>query len=92
MTYYIIEHPTRGTLRDLEETASGRVGRFSTTGSRNDPERTMQFPTVERAIMALHALGQRSNGCVVRASTGKERGMADWASSWPQVFPEDRRA
>lgn len=29
LTYYIIEHPTKGVLMSMEETDGGKVGRFS---------------------------------------------------------------
>lgn len=93
MLYYIVEHPTRGTLRDLEDRNGGYRGTFSITGSRNDPDRTMRFPTVEAAVRAVRGLeGNRGDGCQVRASEGREKGMAAWASSWPACWPVDRRA
>ena len=44
--YYILEHPTRGVLKDLEWNDAGtKQGRFSPTGMRGD-ESCMRFTTV----------------------------------------------
>lgn len=46
MENYIIEHPTRGTLKFF--VSENEFG-FSTTGLRNDPDKTMQFHNLSEA-------------------------------------------
>lgn len=49
-TYYILEHPTRGTLMELDsELKAG--GRFSWSGKRTD-EGVMRFRSVQSAMNA----------------------------------------
>ncbi len=59
---FIIEHPTRGTLKFC---VSGEEFGFSTTGMRNDPNKTEQFFSVgeaERIRAKLPAkIGQQCN-------------------------------
>jgi hypothetical protein len=51
---YIIEHPRRGCLREFEHDYDGSVkARFTTTGARNDPDKTMIMPTFTEALRAL---------------------------------------
>lgn len=50
----IIEHPTRGTLRPDSVPGIGEW-HWSSTGARNDPDKTWLFPTVERA-RKVHAM------------------------------------
>ena len=56
MTYYIVEHPTRGTLRDLETTDAGRTGRFSHSGLRSDEDKAMRFNSITDAQVAIGKL------------------------------------
>ena len=50
----IIEHPRRGTLRDLElDYDHQEKARFSLTGARNDPEKTKQFKSLREAFETL---------------------------------------
>lgn len=56
---YIIEHPTRGTLRDMEFDTWPYVRAtptFSRTGSRSDPEATVQFLTLADAKTARNKI------------------------------------
>lgn len=48
MTFFIIEHPTRGTFREWDSYED--KPRFSWSGARNDPEKAQQFLTLEKAI------------------------------------------
>ena len=69
MTYFIIEHPRQGTLKDLEETDSGLVGRFSITGMRNDQWKAMRFNTIREACHARNRITRPSaSECQVRRS------------------------
>lgn len=75
--YYIVEHPTRGTLKELDtDTTSG--GRFSWSGQRSDAELAIQFPTVEAADRARDRLTDRiANECnILRAPV--EKGEVEW--------------
>lgn len=80
--FYIIEHPTKGVLRDLEETDSGRVGRWARDGYRGQ-EDLVRFPTIERAVAARAKI---TNGnpadCQVRYS---EFNPDNYLGAWPVV-------
>jgi hypothetical protein len=53
----IIEHPRRGTLRDLElDIDHQEKARFSTSGSRNDPKKTKQFSSLREAFATLQKI------------------------------------
>jgi len=55
--YFIIEHPRRGTLRDLElDIDYQEKARFSLTGSRNDPEKTKIFYSLLEAFQTLEKI------------------------------------
>lgn len=55
--YCIIEHPRRGTLRDLElDHGTEEKARFSLTGARNDPEKTMILHTIAGAFTTLNRI------------------------------------
>jgi len=55
--FAIIEHPTRGTLREFDQEFDGTVkARFSTSGMRNDPEKTMIFYSIVEAFEALEKI------------------------------------
>lgn len=56
MERFIIEHPTRGTLKFL---VSEHEYAFSTTGSRNDPDRTLQMFSLREAQRVLGKLPDR---------------------------------
>lgn len=81
--YYIIEHPTIGVLRDLEETNAGRIGRFS-EGSRADPESAMRFLSVGTAARARAYITPPSRrvSCAIRASQWTD---SDYRRAWPVV-------
>jgi hypothetical protein len=58
--YYIIEHPTRGTVREIEldETTTRNSGggfkaRFSVSGLRSDPEKVKRYRTLEDAVINI---------------------------------------
>lgn len=53
---HIIEHPTRGTLKFF---VSEEEYGFSTTGSRNDPEKTLQFFSLAEAQRVFNRLPPR---------------------------------
>lgn len=79
--YYIIEHPTRGVLKDLEETAAGKVGRFSWSGMRTE---AMRFRSVKEAVKTLDRI-DRSDGCQIRKSFYDRK---HYMGSWPVVWPK----
>lgn len=79
--YYIIEHPTRGCLMDLEETNAGKTGRFSWSGSRAD---AMRFNSIGQAVDALSKI-DRSDGCEIRSSQYEPKKLY---GSWPVVWPD----
>jgi hypothetical protein len=81
--YYIIEHPRRGCLMDLEETDAGKTGRFSWSGSRTD---AMHFHSIGQAVTALEKI-DRSVGCEIRSSHYDHK---NWNGSWPVVWPVAR--
>lgn len=54
----IIEHPTRGTLRPDSVPGIGEW-HWSSTGARNDPDKTWIFPTVEAARKVFAQLPER---------------------------------
>lgn len=60
MIYYIIEHPRRGTFREMDsDWRAGKridIPRFSSTGSRNDPEKAHQFRTFGTAIAMVRRI------------------------------------
>jgi hypothetical protein len=81
--YYIIEHPTRGTLREMEyehPIGEGIIGkaRFSTTGARTDSEKAQQFGSVDAAQTIIDRI---TDGKV--ASTVRVRRATDWKALCP---------
>lgn len=82
--FFIIEHPTRGTLKDLEETESGRVGRWSRSGNRADDETAMQFVTYQQAYAALDQVtpAHLRKVAQVRCSYFDPK---DYLNAWPKV-------
>lgn len=82
--YYIIEHPTIGTLRDLEETNAGKIGRFSVEGGRADPESAMRFHSVGAAASARAHITPptRRVSCTIRSSQWTQDNFRD---AWPVV-------
>lgn len=83
--YYIIEHPTIGTLRDLEETPAGKIGRFSADqSSRADPETSMRFYSVGHAASARVRItpATRRASCAIRCSQWERD---DFRNAWPVV-------
>jgi hypothetical protein len=57
-TYYIIESPTLGTLRDVEYDGytTKPTARYSVNGSRTDPEYAILFHTLKQATDVLTKL------------------------------------
>jgi hypothetical protein len=69
----IIEHPTRGVLRDWETDGSFH---FSYSGLRSDPEKSYQFDSVRSAAIIWADLPQRVRmGCSVLA---RKTGQAEY--------------
>lgn len=67
-SFFIIEHPTRGTLRDWEDDKPS----FSWSGARNDPDRAKQYTNLNMAIRDHDRLMQLGNKnlkqCLIRRS------------------------
>lgn len=81
LVYYILEHPRRGVLRDLEETDSGRTGRFSVEGKRGG-ENCMTFRTKLEAHKARLRLPTKVAGeTQIRCSHGD----GTYNGAWPVV-------
>lgn len=75
MTIWIIEHP-RGTLKDYDVDSF----KFSYTGSRNDPENTLHFFTVQRAAEVLNRMPKDlRQKCTILKLTD--------TGQWVKVFP-----
>lgn len=69
---FIIEHPTRGTLKFL--VSPDEYG-FSTSGMRDDPEKTMQFRSLAEASRVLALLPAKLRGegkCQIRDSEARD--------------------
>lgn len=86
--YYIIEHPTRGTLKDDYEYNEFH---FSPTNLRSD-ERNARFFSIEDAMRVLDNMAKTSDRfnkiarlCQVRASTYDETTRTGWpvVDTWP---------
>lgn len=83
--YYVVEHPTRGMLRDLEQTDSGAIGRFASAANRAD-ERIARFTTPKAAWAAIDRQTRVPPGtCVVRCSQWQRDGYND---AWPTISRE----
>jgi hypothetical protein len=82
--YYIIEHPTIGTLRDLEETNAGKIGHFSVEGGRANPESAMRFYSVGAAASARARITPPSRrvSCAIRSSQWERDNLRN---AWPVV-------
>lgn len=76
--YFIIEHPSRGVLKDMEETDGGSTGRFGAEMGRGDGMRFSSFQLAQGALSQI----TRSNGCQIRSS---EWEGDDWVDAWPVV-------
>ena len=62
---FIIEHPTRGTLKSIDHDGTLH---FSLTGSRNDPEKTWHFTSLESAQKVLETLpGKLQSKATIRS-------------------------
>lgn len=85
-TFFIIEHPTQGVLKDLEETEGGKIGHFTWSGSRNDEE-VMRFSTILDAANARCSITPltRQAKCQVRRSTPLENSGPMGNIDWPIV-------
>lgn len=83
MPYYIIESATRGVLKDLDETDSGKRGRFSSEGLRTEG---MRFVSIDAAISARARVTAPSKSPLqIRSSEPiKEKGMR-FETHWPVV-------
>ena len=79
--YFIIEHPTRGILKE-EPAPSGKPS-FG-LGWRTD-ERAARFFSLRRAIQTWQEEGL-PKGCVIRASQWKDDG---YHAAWPVVWPPE---
>jgi hypothetical protein len=55
----IIEHPTRGTLREWDGPPEDRSFRFSWTGQRNDPDTAHHFHSMYDAQNVLNSMSDR---------------------------------
>jgi hypothetical protein len=59
-TYYIIEHPRRGTFREMDsDWRAGKridIPRFSSTGNRNDSDKALQFRSFGEAIAMVRRI------------------------------------
>lgn len=84
-TIFIIEHPSLGVLKDLEETDAGNVGRFSVEGMRGDPDSCAIFGNVAMANRARALITPRSKrlGCQIRSS--EEAVVDGMPTPWPVV-------
>jgi hypothetical protein len=81
MTYYILEHPRKGVLRDLEETNAGRTGRFSVESLRGGGN-CMRFRTKLEAHKARLKLPYKiASETEIRCSDGD----GTYLGSWPVV-------
>jgi hypothetical protein len=70
--YYIIEHPTRGVLKEVELglTRDETVARFSLSGMRGDEGTVMCF-SAEEAVAIREQIPKRlADRCQVRVSPG----------------------
>jgi hypothetical protein len=79
MTYYIIEHPTRGTFRDWRDDYGSGVSKpsFSWTGKRSDPDKAKRFNTIDGALSTITLFPMKIGvQCVVRQSPA--RGKYEW--------------
>ena len=94
--FFIIEHPTRGTLREMDhDWRDGKaidIPRFSSTGTRNDPEKAMQFFTLQQAQSVLDRIvlkGSKSDQkCVIRRSPNFDywcTGCGRWIDQFMQA-------
>jgi hypothetical protein len=90
---YIIEHPTRGTFREMDsDWRAGKridIPRFSRTGSRNDAEKAMQFRTLDQAQTMLDRIWHKGSPsdmkCRVRRTPEYEAlcpECGEWANRW----------
>lgn len=71
MDTFIIEHPTRGTLKFF---VSEEEYGFSTTGLRNDPDKTQQFHSLGEAQRILGRLPDkvRANCKIMQAPSDRQ--------------------
>lgn len=79
--YYIIEHPTRGVLKEESNPNTGRPA-FSPTQNRTD-ERNARYFSMSRAIQDWQEK-DIPDGCVIRCSQWPLDGYGD---AWPVVWP-----
>lgn len=82
--YYILEHPKRGVLRDLEKTDSGHVGQFSSTGNRGG-DKCARFATALDALLARERLPESvAQSTEIRCSADHGTYLGPWpvVSEW----------
>jgi hypothetical protein len=77
--YFILEHPTRGTVREVERTPTGIKVRFRTAGTRADEE-NMQFLTTGAAQRMLNGIKEETPKL---ASEIRIRRQGDWRALCP---------
>ena len=82
--FFIVEHPRRGVLKDLEETNAGHTGRWNREGSRIDG---MKFGTYQDAWAAVDRISpeQGRAQAEVRYSVYNPR---DYLNAWPRIDRE----
>lgn len=86
--YYIIEHPRRGVLTSMDETDSGKVGRFSPTKSRSEGE---HFATPEKAVKAREKITNANpHDCIIMAAP--RAGQIEWTRALLGPVEEPRNA
>lgn len=82
--YYIIEHPTRGVLKDEPNPETGKPS-FSWANSRTD-ERNARYTTLRRAIQDLTEIDLPA-GCAIRCS---QHEVDTYNAAWPIVWPPEK--
>ncbi len=85
--YFIIEHPTRGILKDLGETEGGRVGRFSAFANRDEREKIECYFTITQAEEARAKItpAKTRGECQIRSSKPVKREGFRFDEHWPVV-------
>jgi hypothetical protein len=86
MTYYIIEHPTRGTLRPDSEVGEPH---FSWSGHRTDEKTAWRFESLKQAIRVLnsHITDVKTrNACQVRRSPSPDEERRWREDAWVAVY------
>lgn len=83
--YYILEHPTRGVLRDMEWNDAGtKQGRFSVNGMRGD-DSCMRFATPQQAEDARLKLSAPMQAATRIRCSQPDGSTGPMDSAWPVV-------